>query len=131
MTPLLRNHRNGKHYEGELVRALRENGIYARFGRSTEEADVILPDFNVLLEVKSTSRKNFRMSLNQKTKDQFIILLNIPEKVFYAIRYKGNGLADWRFHPLPDSTQALHKNEGLMLEEFMLMFTEKEANPDV
>lgn len=115
-----RNRANGKKYEGELVKALRERGVYARLGRSNEEADVILPDLNVLIEAKSTSRPNFRMSMNQKTKDQFQRLLLVPARVFYAVRYKGKGLNGWRFHPLPDSVQVLYRDEGLTLDEFLL-----------
>lgn len=131
MSSISRNRRNGKHYEGELVRALRERGIYARLGRSNEEGDVILPDCGIILEVKSTSRKNFRLSMNQKTKDQFYRLLQLPARVFYAIRYKGKGLDDWRFYPLQDSIQVLHKNEGLVLDEFVLLFTEMEVEATV
>jgi Holliday junction resolvase len=82
-----RNRANGKRYEGELVKAIRARGIYARLGRSNEEADVILPN-GMLTEVKSSSRKNFSLNHDRETKDQFHRLLEVPGRVFYAVRYQ-------------------------------------------
>ncbi len=129
MRSVARNRANGKRYEGELVKILRSRGISARLGRSNEEADVILADFNVLIEVKSTSRKNFSLNLNKRTKDQHFRLGTIPAKVFYAIRYKGKGVAGWRFYAFPESPQVLYWNEGLSLGEMAVMLG-KEAMQD-
>ena len=124
-----RNRANGKKYEGELVKVFRARGIYARLGRSNEEADVIIPELDILLECKSTSRKNFSISLNRKTKDQFRRLHGLRSTVFYAVRYKGDGLAGWRFHSLPDSPCVLRRTEGWSLEEFIfLLRTEVSLN---
>jgi Holliday junction resolvase len=124
MTRMGRNRANGKRYEGEIVKTLRGRGIYARLGRSNEEGDIVIPDLNIILEVKSTSRKNFRMSLNRKTREQYYRLLKVPAQVFYAVRYKGNGLRDWKLHPLPRSVQVLYRDEGLTLDEFLISLEE-------
>ena len=48
-------------------------------------------------------------------------LKDLPASVFYAVRYKGAGLLDWRFHPIPDKVRVLYKNEGLTLDEFVFI----------
>ena len=128
-----RNRANGKRYEGELVKAIRNSGIYARLGRSNEEVDIILPDCNILIECKSTSKKNFTLAHDRGTKDQFFRIRELPGIKFYAVRYKGDGLKGWRFYPIPGSIQVLPRDEGLTLDEFVILVQKiiqrKEAMP--
>ena len=114
------NRKNGKRYEGELVKVLRQNGISARLGRSNEEGDVILPSYNIVIEAKSTNMDRYRMS---KSPEQFFRLGKLPLIVFFGIRYKGDGLEGWRFYPLPGNIIVLHKDQGLTLREFVLFIS--------
>ena len=116
-----RNRQNGKKYEGELVRTLKEMGIAARLGRSNEEGDVILPEINLVLEAKSTHLKDrYRLS---KASDQYFRLKRLKQTVFYAVRFKGEGISGWEFYPIPPNIQVLYRHEGLSLKEFVLKIT--------
>ena len=91
VTKRVRNNRkNGKRYEGELVKTLKEMGISSRLGRSNEEGDVILPEHNLVIEVKSTNlRDRYPIS---KSPDQFFRLkrreiLNFCELLFFIFIY--------------------------------------------
>ena len=91
------NRRNGKRYEGELVRLLRDQGISARLGRSNEEGDVILPEYNIVLEAKSTRLKGkYHISMSP---DQYFRLRALGQTVYYAIRFKGKGISGWELLP--------------------------------
>ncbi|MHB1507474.1 MAG: hypothetical protein ACYCUZ_05395 [Cuniculiplasma sp.] len=131
------NRKNGKRYEGELIKVLKKNGLSARLGRSNEEGDVILPDFGIIIEAKSTSLKDrYRIS---KSPDQYFRLLKLSQEVWFAIRYKGNGLEGWRFHRIPETISALKKNEGYTLREFVFIIglkngsetTQKEKDDEI
>ena len=123
------NRRNGKKYEGELVRTLRDSGISARLGRSNEEGDVILPDHGIIIEAKSTCLKDrYRMS---KAPDQFLRLMHLSQNVWYAVRYKGKGLAGWRFYPIPEKIQVLRKEEGYTLKEFLFILEQKKGHEGI
>jgi Holliday junction resolvase len=116
------NRKNGKRYEGELVKLLRGVGIAARLGRSNEEGDVILSSHNLIIECKSTSLNDrFRISKNP---DQFWRLKAIQylgTEVWYAIRYKGKGILGWRFFRIPERVCTLYRDEGFSLQEFLLL----------
>lgn len=115
------NRTNGKKYEGELTRVLKEDGLSARLGRSNEEGDVVITDLDIVIEAKSTNNPGkYKMS---KSPGQFFRLKKIPQKVFFGIRFKGEGLAGWRFFPLPNSIQVLNKDQGLNLREFILLIS--------
>lgn len=120
-----RNRQNGKKYEGELVKLLRENDVPARLGRSNEEGDVILPELNVIIEAKSTNDDIFSILKNEKRKDQFRRLHLSPAQIFYAVRFKGEGLNGWRFYSIPEKPIILRKNEGYSLKEFLFIVSEK------
>ncbi len=126
VSKLKHNRKNGKKYEGELVKVLREKGIYARLGRSNEEFDVTLPELNVNIEIKSTNFESSWCStfINRKTIDQYHRLRDVPGKNFYAIRWKGQGVKGIRLYPIiPDLEKppVLYKNEGLTLDEFVFI----------
>ena len=131
MTTVSRNRANGKRYEGEIVKTLRGRGIYARLGRSNEEGDVVIPDHNIILEVKSTSRMNFSVNLNRKTREQYYRLRRVPATVYYAVRYKGKSIAGWRFHAIPESPQVLYRDEGLSLEELTIILEAVQDAPNL
>ena len=115
------NRKNGKKYEGELTRVLKEDGLSARLGRSNEEGDVVITDLDIVIEAKSTNNQGkYKMS---KSPGQFFRLRKIPQKVYFGIRFKGEGLAGWRFFPLPNSIQVLNKDQGLNLREFVLLIS--------
>ncbi len=119
-----RNRANGKRYEGELVKTLRSLKIYARLGRSNEEVDVIIPSANIGIELKSTNRNDswtFGCTNPRKTKDQYRRLLLSPMIIYYAIRFKGQGIAGLRLYSIPPEMCSLKKNEGLTLEEFVIL----------
>ena len=124
MRSVARNRANGKRYEGELVKTLRSRNINARLGRSNEEGDVILPELNIVIEAKSTDLDRYRIS---KAMDQFRRLCKLDSEVWYAIRYKGDGISGWQFYPIPINSTVLLRGEGLTLEEFVLL-KEKEAD---
>ena len=119
-----RNRANGKRYEGELVKVLRSKDINARLGRSNEEGDVILPELNIVIEAKSTDLDRYRIS---KAMDQFRRLRELDSEVWFAIRYKGNGILGWQFYPIPSKSTVLFRGEGLTLNEFV-MLKEREAD---
>jgi Holliday junction resolvase len=124
MTSVSRNRANGKRYEGELVKALRERGMYARLGRSNEEADVILPGPRILIELKSTDRRvswTFGNTNPRKTKAQYHRLKSLNFQVYYAVRFKGTGIGGLRFYSIPQEMRPLRKDDGLTLEEFISM----------
>ena len=123
MRSVARNRANGKRYEGELVKLLRSKDINARLGRSNEEGDVILPEHNIVIEAKSTDLDRYRIS---KAMDQFRRLRELDSEVWFAIRYKGNGISGWQFYPIPSKSTTLLRGEGLTLEEFSLL-KEKEV----
>ncbi len=117
------NRKNGKKYEGELVKVLKQCGISARLGRSNEEGDVILPDYGIVIEVKSTSLKDrYRIS---KSPEQYYRLRKLSQEIWYAVRYKGEGISGWRFYPIPGSIIVLRKNEGYTLQEYVLILGAK------
>lgn len=118
MRSVTRNRANGKRYEGELVKVLRSKGINARLGRSNEEGDVILPELNIVMEAKSTDLDRYRIS---KAMDQFKRLCKLNSEVWFAIRYKGNGISGWKMYPIPEKPIVLFKGEGLTLDEFVLL----------
>ena len=118
MRSVARNRANGKRYEGELVKTLRSRNINARLGRSNEEGDVILPELNIVIEAKSTDLDRYRIS---KAMDQFRRLCRLDSEVWYAIRYKGDGISGWQFYPIPVKPTALHRGEGLTLTEFVML----------
>ena len=118
MRSVARNRANGKRYEGEPVKSLRFRGISARLGRSNEEGDVILPEFNIVIEAKSTDLDRYRIS---KAMDQFRRLCRLDSEVWYAIRYKGDGISGWQFYPIPVKPTALLRGEGLTLNEFVML----------
>ena len=121
ITRIRNNRKNGKKYEGELVRILKEMGISARLGRSNEEGDVILSEFNCIIECKSTNLKDrYRIS---KSPEQFLRLKNLRQEVWYAVRYKGDGISGWRFYPIPSKIQILFKIEGMGIREFGFSLT--------
>ena len=114
------NRKNGKKYEGELVKVLKQDGISARLGRSNEEGDVILPDLGIIIEAKSTNMDRYKMS---KSPDQFHRLKKLPQKVYFGVRFKGEGLSGWRFYPIPNGIIVLRKDQGLTLREFVLLIS--------
>ena len=118
MRSVARNRANGKRYEGELVKILRSRGISARLGRSNEEGDVILPGLNLVIEAKSTDLDRYRIS---KAMDQCRRLCRLDSEVWYAIRYKGDGISGWQFYPIPVKPTALLRGEGLTLNEFVML----------
>ena len=120
VTKRVRNNRkNGKRYEGELVKTLKEMGISSRLGRSNEEGDVILPEHNLVIEVKSTNlRDRYPIS---KSPDQFFLLKNLSQEVWYAVRFKGSGILGWRFFRIPEKIRVLLRTEGYSLDEFVFM----------
>ena len=123
------NRKNGKRYEGELVRVLRQDGISARLGRSNEEGDVILPDHGIIIEAKSTNLKDrYRIS---KSPDQYIRLMKLNQDVWYAIRFKGEGPAGWRYYRIPDSITVLRKEEGYTLNEFLFILGQKKGDEGI
>ena len=125
VTPVTRirnNRKNGKKYEGELVKILKENMISARLGRSNEEGDIILPEQNIIIEAKSTKQDRYKMSL---AVDQYKRLKLLPQEVWYAVRFKGKGVNGWKFYPIPCSIQILYRHEGLTLREFVLKMISK------
>ena len=120
------NRKNGKKYEGELVKILREKGYGARLGRSNEEGDIVITELNMVVEAKSTNLKDrYRIS---KSPDQFHRLTQLPQNVWYAIRFKGDGVSGWRFYPIPDRIRILFRSEGYSLDEFVLMQQPKEVS---
>ena len=120
------NRKNGKKYEGELVKILREKGYGARLGRSNEEGDIVITELNMVVEAKSTNLKDrYRIS---KSPDQFHRLTQLPQNVWYAIRFKGDGVSGWRFYPIPDRIRILFRSEGYSLDEFVLMQQTKEVS---
>ena len=118
MRSVARNRANGKRYEGELVKILRSRGINARRGRSNEEGDVILPELNIVIEAKSTDLDRYRIS---KAMDQFRRLCRLDSEVWYAIRYKGDGISGWQFYRIPSKPTMLLRGEGLTLDEFVML----------
>ena len=124
MRSVARNRANGKRYEGELVKILRSRGISARLGRSNEEGDVILPGLNLVIEAKSTDLDRYRIS---KAMDQFRRLCMLGSEVWYAVRYKGDGVSGWRFYRIPSKPTMLLRGEGLTLDEFV-MLKERESD---
>ena len=123
ITKVRNNRKNGKKYEGELVRILKDMGISARLGRSNEEGDVILSKFNCIIECKSTNLKDrYRIS---KAPEQFLRLKSLSQEVWYAIRYKGDGISGWKFYPIPNKIQILYKNEGLSLQELTIYLSSR------
>ena len=118
MRSVARNRANGKRYEGELVKILRSRRINARLGRSNEEGDVILPELNIVIEAKSTDLDRYRIS---KAMDQFMRLCRLDSEVWYAIRYKGDGISGWQFYPIPVKSTVLLRGEGLTLTEFVML----------
>lgn len=120
------NRKKGKKYEGELVKILKEKGFGARLGRSNEEGDIILSDLDLIIECKSTSRKGgYRVSKNPA---QYFRLRDLPQEVWFAIRWKGQGISGWRFYPIPDKIRVLFRSEGYTLEEFIIMKRPKEVS---
>jgi Holliday junction resolvase len=113
---LYRNRKNGKKYEGELVKLFRQAGLFARLGRSNEEGDIILPDHNIIIEAKSTNGDRYLMSKNP---DQYHRLCKLEQEIWYAVRYKGRGRG-WRFYKLPPSIQVLHEEQSLTFKEFIM-----------
>lgn len=125
-TRIKNNRKNGKRYEGELVKILRESGYGARLGRSNEEGDIVISELNMVIEVKSTNLKD-RYPIS-KSPDQFHRLTQLPQNVWYAIRFKGDGVSGWRFYPIPDRIRILFRSEGYSLDEFVLMQQPKEVS---
>ncbi len=127
ITRIRNNRKNGKKYEGELVRILKEMGISARLGRSNEEGDVILSEFNCIIECKSTNLKDrYRIS---KSPEQFLRLKNLRQEVWYAVRYKGKGPSDgWRFYIIPEKITILYRSEGHSFQEFTFLKQNKESS---
>ena len=117
-TKVRNNRKNGKKYEGELVKSLRNMGISARLGRSNEEGDVVLPEHNIVIEAKSTKRDRYKMSL---AVDQYKRLKLLKQEIWYAVRFKGSGISGWRFYPIPSKIRVLLKSEGFSLDEFVFM----------
>lgn len=112
---IARNRKRGKRYEGELVKLLRESGIFARLGRSNEEGDLILPELNIVIEAKSTTTSIYRMSMNRS---QYTRLSRISQEKWYAVRFMGKH-GGWEFFPFPPSIQVLHRGESLTYDEFV------------
>ena len=124
-TKVCNNRKNGKKYEGELVKALRRMNLFARLGRSNEEGDIILSENNLIIECKSTILKDrFRISKNP---EQFWRLRDIQfrgTEVWYAVRFKGEGISGWRFYRIPERICILFKDEGFTLSEFLFLIRE-------
>ncbi|MHB1440008.1 MAG: hypothetical protein ACYCSO_05100 [Cuniculiplasma sp.] len=121
ISEIKRNRINGKKYEGEAVKILKESGLGVRLGRSNEEGDVILPNHNIIIEVKSTKKNAFSFNLNTQTKDQYYRLTKSMSKVFYWIRFKGEGRNGIRVFHIPNNISILYKEEGLTLNEFLFL----------
>ena len=113
-----RNRANGKRYEGELVKLLRGISLDARLGRSNEEGDIILSKFDIIIEAKSTKNAKYNI---RKALEQYNRLRKLHAEVWYAIRYKGRGIAGWRLYPMPPKPIMLHPTEGMTLREFALI----------
>ena len=124
ITRIRNNRKNGKKYEGELVKILKENMISARLGRSNEEGDIILPEQNIIIEAKSTKQDRYKMSL---AVDQYKRLKLLPQEVWYAVRFKGSGISGWRFYRIPSKIRVLLKSEGFSLDEFVFMMDSLEV----
>ncbi len=112
---IARNRRRGKRAEGELVKLLRESGVFARLGRSNEEGDLILPELNIVIEAKSTTLSSYKISTN---KSQYRRLSRITQEKWYAVRFMGRH-GGWEFFPFPPSIQVLHRGESFSYDEFV------------
>ena len=128
-TKIGRNRVNGKRYEGEPVKELKQRGIYARLGRSNEEYDITLPELNINIELKSTNRELSWCStaVNKETVDQYNRLRRVPGNNYYGIRWKGKGIKGLRLYPISDIEKppVLYRSEGITFEEFVFMLKSK------
>ena len=124
-TKIGRNRANGKAYEGELVKELKQRGIYARLGRSNEEYDITLPELNINIELKSTNRE---LSWKRKdAADQYSRLRKVPGNNYYGIRWKGKGIKGLHLYPISDIEKppVLYRSEGITFEEFVFLSQSK------
>ena len=112
MRSVARNWAKSKRYEGELVKFFRSNDINTRLGRSNLEGEVILPELNIVVEAKSTNLNRYKIS---KAMDQFRDLRELDSLMWFAIRYKRNGISGWQFYPILSKLTVLLRGEGLKL----------------
>jgi Holliday junction resolvase len=114
------NRKNGEKYGRELAKLLKEKGVVAILSQGNEAGDVVLPDLNIIIECRTTSAKG-GYGVSKNNLSQYFYLRGLPQEVWFAIKWKGQGISGWRLYRIPDKTRVLYRSEGYTIEEFIIM----------
>jgi len=112
---------SGASYEREIRTILRDEGWIVFRSAGSFDVDVIAlrPDDHMLIEVKSTKAKVFRVGSSKRDREQFDVLNGYAQQgfnAFYYIRWKGVRENKWTRYKLPVKPYPIfryHKNKEI------------------
>jgi len=122
-----RNRQNGIKAEGDLVKLLKERGIFSLSLSSNIPGDIIIPLKNIVIEVKRVKKiKTFSFSQPNKIKQYKSLkeYVNNGLNVYYAILFYDNindglDINKWRFFDYRDKLYKMKLSEGKTFENFI------------
>jgi len=122
-----RNRQNGVKAEGDLIKLLKERGIFSLSLSPNIPGDIIIPLKNIVIEVKRVKKiKTFSFSQPNQI-DQYNNLkeyVNNGLNVYYAILFYDNikdglNINKWRFFDYRDELYKMKLSEGKTFENFI------------
>jgi len=122
-----RNRQNGVKAEGDLIKLLKERGIFSLSLSPNIPGDIIIPLKNIVIEVKRVKKiKTFSFSQPNQI-EQYKNLkeyVNNGLRVYYAILFYDNindglNIDKWRFFDYRDEIYKMKLSEGKTFENFI------------
>ena len=122
-----RNRQNGVKAEGDLIKLLKERGIFSLSLSPNIPGDIIIPLKNIVIEVKRVKKsKTFSFSHPNKIKQYKSLkeYVNNGLNVYYAILFYDNindglNIDKWRFFDYRDEIYKMKLSEGKTFENFI------------
>jgi len=122
-----RNRQNGIKAEGDLIKLLKERGIFSLSLSPNIPGDIIIPLKNIVIEVKRVKKiKTFSFSQPNKIKQYKSLkeYVNNGLNVYYAILFYDNindglNIDKWRFFDYRDEIYKMKLSEGKTFENFI------------
>ncbi len=111
--------KSGKHYEDKFIKLLRDRGVFAVGLQPKYSPDVIIPQINVAVEIKSTKKDRFYPSTDREQyeylKNQFINDWG-QWRVYYGVYFIK--IHQWKMFRIDDKIPYNCEN-GLDIELFL------------
>jgi len=129
-----RNRQNGVKAEGDLIKLLKERGVFSLSLSPNIPGDIIIPLKNIVIEVKRVKKsKVFSFSHSNKIKQYKSLkeYVNNGIKVYYAILFYDNindglNIDKWRFFDYKDELYKMKFSEGKTFEYFISLIVSSE-----